>query len=258
MSLLGATTASAASGSNAGAVTRGAAVKVTGSQACGTQYVQPGDTGYMSSTKVVDLSGFSDFTPISKVKKVKFTPTMEKRSVPGSWATWGSPPFTETATPNILYTAGATSMTITLPKKGKKIIGAEVEPNPFEVHTFTGEYKNKGGKTVCTITVDADGNAGARLLAAAMGSGKAKSLTITFPKATGKRGTAGAEVEPNPFEVHNFTAVYKNRAGKTICSIDVDADGNAGARVLAAKVKRAKTMTISSDVDFSFAAIRSR
>jgi len=177
-SLLGATTASAAGGSNAGAVTRGAAVSVDGTQSCSTQYAQPGDGAYLASTNVVDLSGLSDFTPVDQVGKVKFSPTMEKRSVSGSWATWGSPPFTESATPNILYSAGATSVTITLPKKGKKIFGAEVEPNPFEVHTFTGVYKNKGGSTVCSITVDADGSAGARLLAAAL-SGKAKTLTIS-------------------------------------------------------------------------------
>jgi len=178
-SLLGATAASASSSNSGAAVTRGVAAKVTGIQACGQQYSQPGDTGYMSSTKKVNIDAIADFTPVDKVGKVKFSPTMEKRSVPGSWATWGSPPFTESATPNILFTGGGTSVTITLPKKGKKIIGAEVEPDPFEVHNFTGTYMNKKGKTICTINVDADGNAGARLLAAAMASGKAKSMTIS-------------------------------------------------------------------------------
>ena len=174
-SLLGATTASAASGSNAGSVTRGVAAKVTGVQACDKQIMNPAD---YPKTKEVDLSGIADFTPVSKVGKVKFVPTTEKRSVPNSWATWGSPPDTETATPNILYTAGSTSVDIILPKKGKMTVGAEVEPNPFEVHTFTAEYFNKAGKSLCSITRDADGNAGARVLAATV-SKKAKLMRIS-------------------------------------------------------------------------------
>jgi hypothetical protein len=186
--LLTATTASAASGSNAPSVTRGAAASVSASIPACTQINNPSDYG---TTKLVDLSGISDFTPVDKVGRVKFSPTLEKRSVPGSWGTWGSPPDTETDTPNILYTVGATEITVTLPRRGSKAV-------------------------------------------------------------------AGMEVEPNPFEVHNFTAVYKKRSGAAICTINRDADGNFGARVLAAKVKRAKTITVSSDVDFAIAAVRYR
>ena len=174
-SLLGATTASAAGGSNASGVTRGVAVAPSGSQACADQIMSPAE---YPKTKEVDLSKFADFTPVAKVGKVKFVPTLEKRSVPNSWATWGSPPDTETATPNILYTAGATSLDIVLPKKGKQVVGAEVEPNPFEVHTFTAEYFKKSGASICSITRDADGNAGARVLAAEVGA-KAKLMRIS-------------------------------------------------------------------------------
>src|SRR4051812_32935425 len=93
LSLLGAPAASAASDSNAGSVTRGVAAKVTGVAAC-KQIMNPAD--YPKGTTLVDLSGIADFTPVSSQDGVTFTPTLEKRSVPGSWGTWGSPPDTET------------------------------------------------------------------------------------------------------------------------------------------------------------------
>jgi len=127
---------------------------------------------YLANTCDADLSGFADFTPITTLtcpegheqQPIQFNPTLEKRSVPGSWATWGSPPDTESATPNILYTGGATSVTITYGDPSQ-CVGVEVEPNPFEVHTFTAVIAH-GATTLKTITRDADGNAGARLLAA--------------------------------------------------------------------------------------------
>src|SRR4051794_6762730 len=143
--------------------------------------------GYPHGTKMVDLTTLSDFTPVTNQSGVTFSPTMEKRSVPNSWATWGSPPDTESATPNILYTVGSTSVTLTF-------------ADPVDV--------------------------------------------------------AGVEVEPNPFEVHNFIAVYQNGSGHDIGSISQSADGNAGARVLAAFAPGTKSVTISSDVDFSIGAIR--
>jgi hypothetical protein len=176
--LLTATTASASSGSNSGsAVTRGTLAAGTAA-ACAKQLSQPSE--YPDTTKLVDLSGIADFTQVSTQNGVKFVPTMEKRSVPGSWATWGSPPATESATPNILYTAGGTSVTVTLPKRGAKkgVAGMEVEPDPFEVHTFTATYTKKSGAEICTATVDADGNAGARLLAA-KGVKRAKTITVS-------------------------------------------------------------------------------
>ena len=182
-----ATSAFAASGTNSGSATHRASGYVAGtaSGAC-TQIMSPAD--YPANTKLADLSTFSDFDPVSAVGRFKFSPTLEKRSVPGSWATWGSPPDTESATPNILYTAGATSITV--------------------------KYR------------------------------KAKTL--------------GMEIEPNPFEVHTFTAVYTSRSGAS-CTISRDADGSGGARVLAATAPfRIKTVTVSSDVDFSIAAIRAK
>jgi len=186
--LLTATTAAAASGTNSGtAATSGVMVTGTSAACGGKQIGRP--AGYPDGTKLVDLSGIADFTPVSSKNNVKFTPTLEKRSVPGSWATWGSPPDTESATPNILYTVGATSIKVTLPDRGA-------------------------------------------------------------------RRAAGMEVEPNPFAEHTFTAVFAKKSGEEICTATVVANGEAGAKLLAAKVRRAKTITVSSDTDFSIAQVR--
>ena len=177
--LLPTTAASAAPGTNTGsAVTAGTAVTASAPSAACEQIFLPAE--YPSGTKLVDLSGLADFTPVSQVGKVKFSPTLEKRSVPGSWATWGSPPATESATPNILYTVGATVITVTLPGKGarKGVVGMEVEPNPFEVHSFTMTVFKKSGAEICSGSVDADGNAGAVVLATAKAK-KAKTVTIS-------------------------------------------------------------------------------
>ena len=178
--LMTATASSAAPGGNSGgAVTRAPGYTAPAGDSGGcTQLMAPAD--YPANTVLSDLSGFSDFSPVTgPLGRVKsFVPTLEKRSVPGSWATWGSPPDTETDTPHIAYTAGATSITLTLKKKGAKTVGMEVEPNPFAVHTFTAVYTSKGGGASCTISRSADGSAGARVLAATA-TFKAKTVTVS-------------------------------------------------------------------------------
>jgi hypothetical protein len=141
---------------------------------------------YVSKTCAIDLSAIPDFTVVNSVTgcgvTVSFSIPMEKRSVPNSWATWGSPPDTEGNTPNILYTAGGTSVTLTYSSKGRRV-GVEVEPNQFQVESFTAIFRKGNGNTVGTINrADVDGNAGAKLLAGATGAEAkqyVKSLVIT-------------------------------------------------------------------------------
>lgn len=130
-------------------------------------------TGAYLKSCDLNLSKIADFTLVDSVKgcktKVSFSSQMDKRSVPGSWGTWGSPPDTETDTPNLLYSNGATSVTVDFGKAVNKG-GFEVEPNPFEVHTFTVDFHrgiHGGGPIVGTITRDdVDGNFGAKLFGA--------------------------------------------------------------------------------------------
>ena len=157
-----ATAAAAASGTNSGSSHASDFAYVAGTPSGGcTQIMSP--AGYPAGTLLADLGGIADFTPVSRVGRFHFSPTLEKRSVPAGWGVWGSPPDTETATPHILYTGAATS--ITIKKRKSTTLGMEVQPSPFAVHTFTAVYQGKGGAS-CTITRDADGAAGARVLAA--------------------------------------------------------------------------------------------
>jgi hypothetical protein len=182
--LMTSTAASASSGSNSGtAVTRGAPLAAPTGHVSAKKFkpiAQPGKSKYTKKTCKFDLSGIADFTQVSSLEQcgqtVTISPTTEKRSVPGSWATWGSPPDTEDAFPHILYTVGATSVTLKF-SKASKIGGIEAEPNPFEVHSFDATF-SKGSKARGTVhRDDVDGNAGAKLLAA---KSKKKWDTITI------------------------------------------------------------------------------
>jgi hypothetical protein len=130
---------------------------------------------YVTNTCVIDLSAIPDFTSVTSVSgcgvTVTFSTPMEKRTVGASWTTWGSPPYTEGATPYILYSAGATSVTLTYSSKSRRI-GFEAEPNPFEIHKFVADFRKGSGAAIGSISRKIDGNAGARLLAGVTGLAK--------------------------------------------------------------------------------------
>jgi hypothetical protein len=136
---------------------------------------------YTGNTCLYSLAAVADFTQVPGLVQcghsARFFGTLEKRSVPGSWATWGSPPDTETATPNILYTQGASSLTIKI-KRASNIVGFEVEPNQFQVETITATFYNKAGGVLGTITRSPNGSAGA-LLYAAKSSAKIARVVVT-------------------------------------------------------------------------------
>jgi hypothetical protein len=131
-----------------------------------TPISQP-DASYLSSTTKIDITD-PDYTVLSSITDgtltVSFSPSVEARTVSGSWATWGSPPDTESSTPRILFDSSTTSLWMTL-SQPVNIFGFEAEPNPMSVHSMTAEFYN-GATWVGSITRDVDGNAGARLFAA--------------------------------------------------------------------------------------------
>lgn len=127
---------------------------------------------YTGKSCNIDLSSLADFTPVDSVSGCKTTvslsSTFEKRSVPNSWGSWSSPPNSESATPNLLYSVGATTATIDFGTK-VKTGGFEYEPDLFQVETVTVEFHkgaNGTGAIVGTITRDVDGSSGARLFGA--------------------------------------------------------------------------------------------
>lgn len=163
----------AAKSNTGGAVHTGKAVHAArpGAITDFTQIKKP-VSSYVSNTCVIDLSAIPDFTVLNSVSgcgvTVSFSTPLEKRSVPASWGTWGSPPYTETATPNILYSAGATSVTLTYSSKSRRI-GFEAEPNPFEIHKFVADFRKGNGAAIGSVSRKIDGTSGARLLAGVTG-----------------------------------------------------------------------------------------
>ncbi len=123
---------------------------------------------YVGHTCNFDLSAIPDYTLVSTLDAcgitVTFDPAMEKRSVPDSWGSWGSPPDTESGTPNVLFTGSATQVTVTF-SSPVRIAGAEAEPDPFEVHPISADFYRPSGGLKASVTRDIDGNSGARLLA---------------------------------------------------------------------------------------------
>ena len=158
------------------------------------------DADYPPGTCVLDLSGLADFTLVTSLtgcgQTITVSPTAEKRSVPKSWLTWGSSPYTESAYPNVLSTAGATSLKLKF-SSAVKVAGLEAEPNSGEVHAMTAVFK-KGGTTVGTITRAINGAAGARILGA-----KAKKINsmiissdVDFAVAKIRVGPTSGELSP--------------------------------------------------------------
>jgi hypothetical protein len=148
----------------------------------------PALPSYTGSSCPIDLSGIPDGTPVTSVTgcgvTVTFSVTMTKLTVGSTWATWGSPPDTESSAPAVLVAFGSTSVTLTYHTlkpagAGRRTVGVEAEPTLFQTDNFTATFTGSAG-TDGTITRDIDGFFGARLLGARTKSiPKVQSLTIT-------------------------------------------------------------------------------
>ena len=134
------------------------------------------DTAYTGSTNVFSLDGIPDFDPVSTLalgtQTLTFNKTLEKRTIPGGWGTWGSPPDTESATPKIVFDSSASPLEMLLAVPVTSF-GFEVESNNFSAYNFEAEFY-KDSLLVGSITRPVDGNAGARLLAASYAEGFTK------------------------------------------------------------------------------------
>jgi hypothetical protein len=136
-------------------------------------------TSYTGATNILPIQ-VADFTSVSSLtdgqQTITFSIPMEARTVPTSWATWNSPPNTESSTPRILWTGGATSISLVLATPST-VVGFEAEPDPFSVHDITATFMS-GSTVVGTVTRSVNGAAGA-LLAAASSSQPVTSVQIS-------------------------------------------------------------------------------
>jgi hypothetical protein len=138
---------------------------VSAARATFTPIPQP-DAAYLAATSVLELTD-PDFSALSSLSNgsfsVAFSTDLVALTVPDTWTTWGSPPNTESSTPRVLWTQGATSLTLDL-SNPVGIFGVELQPNTGFPSTGTADFYSYGN-LVGSITLDVDGNGGARLFA---------------------------------------------------------------------------------------------
>jgi PEP-CTERM motif len=155
---------------------------------------------YTGATTNINITtaDFASTTSISDgAMTVSFSQGMTALTVPTGWATWGSPPFTESATPRVLWTAGS-GLTLTL-SSAVNIFGFELQPNLAGLHSFSVAFFD-GATLVGTISQDVSGDSGARLFAAMTSTNLFDRVVITgedFAIAQVRYGTSGPEV-PEP------------------------------------------------------------
>ena len=133
-----------------------------------TPIAQP-TVAYTSSTTLIDISGIPDNTPgITQVtdgtQTLTFDQGLTKASVPSSgWATWGSPPNTESNTPSVLFQTTTNTLQILL-SVPSTTFGLELQGNSFTVNEFVVQFY-EGANLVGNIPLFVDGNGGALLFA---------------------------------------------------------------------------------------------
>ena len=149
------------------------------------------NTAYKAATCVFLVGQIADGQTFSSLSQCGVTATfnhaVEKRSVRvgGTWATWGSPPFTEGNKPGLIANFSS-QLTITL-SSPKRIVGMELEGNQFQDSLFTVKFRDAANTNVGIVTRQVDGNAGARLFAGRTTSPTPaiKRIVITSADSTG-------------------------------------------------------------------------
>lgn len=131
-----------------------------------TPIPQP-DTAYVASTDLLAITA-PDFDVVAAVAygtdTVSFDIPLVALTVPTTWSSWGSPPNTESLAPRVLWTNGLTSLSLTSTNP-LTIFGLEAQPNTSVVSTISANFFS-GSNLVGTITLNVDGNGGARLFGA--------------------------------------------------------------------------------------------
>jgi hypothetical protein len=125
------------------------------------------NAGYLAATSLLPIT-VPDFNTMAAVTNgtdtVSFDFDLAAQTVPTTWSSWGSPPNTESATPRVLWTNGLTSLTLTSTNP-LTIFGLEAQPNTSVISPIQASFFS-GMSLVGQISLDVDGNGGARLFAA--------------------------------------------------------------------------------------------
>lgn len=133
---------------------------------------------YLNATSVITFSDVDEallHIITTNQIAVEFSSLLRASTVGDNWASWGSPPNTESATPRVLWSGlddnfdPVTTVTFLL-SRPVSVFGFEAEPGPTSVHTLTASYFMQG-QLLQTISRDVSGTAGAVLFAASAAPG---------------------------------------------------------------------------------------
>ena len=110
------------------------------------------------------------------VQTLSFSSGMTKYTVGATWETWGQQPYSENATPQVLYSGEKTSLMINL-SVPTSTFGFELQPNLTSIYEFNVGFYD-GDTLVGGITRFIDGYGGARLIAATSTTRKFTDIVI--------------------------------------------------------------------------------
>jgi len=163
-------------------------------------YSQPAAPYTTGTTNYGGGDGSGNF--ITSLGTFNFSVPMSENNVPNSWATWNCPPFTESCTPNVLWSFGATSMTLTL-TAADNTAGFELEPDMFQQELVQAVFHSSTGDSF-TLSLMPNGSAGALLFAATDTTAGAHITSIDIIDTAGddfaiaqlRQGNVGSTPEP--------------------------------------------------------------
>jgi hypothetical protein len=129
----------------------------------------PGGTYLTATSKITSFTTLSNHTVISTITdgtiSVAFSDTVQKGKVPATFATWGSPPATESSTPPVLETFNqpnpvVRTLDFSLPVT---VFGVEAEGVSFSPDLFEMDFYSDG-ILEGSISEEIDGEDSARIL----------------------------------------------------------------------------------------------
>ena len=132
------------------------------------------DSAYVNGTKLVTFADPDEarlHSIADGVLTIGFSSQMRASTVGDNWASWGSPPNTESSKPRVLWSElddnfnPVTTVTFLL-SRPVSIFGFEAEPGRTDTHRLTATFF-MAGQLEQTVSRDVSGNAGALLFAAA-------------------------------------------------------------------------------------------
>ena len=132
-----------------------------------TSYANP-TAAYLQATTRIDISSLADFSEHSSITdgmqtvSFPFSPTLQKRTVPANWATWSDAPYSESATPSVLYSTDHlfTALRFSVPVAA---VGFELEGDGQGPIDFLVEYYDVNYQLLGFIIRTVEGWHGARL-----------------------------------------------------------------------------------------------